>query len=168
MLLEQFEPLERVEEVRQGPLMRLTMASKRLVQRSLFALAGVLATACGSSPNVQEDFESTPLATVLSDSGAFQLAVFTNPQPPTNGNVAVRYVITEVASMEPVDGLSLAIVPWMPAMGHGSTVVPSVSAAGSGVYNLNNVYLFMSGQWQLRTTITGGASDSAAPDLSVQ
>ena len=56
----------------------------------------------------------------------------------------------------------------MPAMGHGTTVVPSVSPAGEGVYDLSNVYLYMAGQWQLRTSMSGGASDSAAPDLMVQ
>ncbi len=96
------------------------------------------------------------------------MAVFTNPQPPTVGSVAVRYVITDSASKKPVDGLSLTIVPWMPAMGHGTSVVPLVSPAGTGVYNLSNVYLFMAGQWQLRTTIGGGTSDSAAPELMVQ
>jgi hypothetical protein len=110
----------------------------------------------------------TPLLTVDSASGTLRIAVFTNPQPPTSGNVAVRYVITSVASSQPLDGLSLAVIPWMPAMGHGTSVMPSVSAGGPGIYDLASVYLFMAGQWQLRTTITGGASDSAAPDLMVQ
>jgi YtkA-like len=132
------------------------------------SFSAALAAGCGSAPNVQEDFSSTPLATVMSASGALKVDVFTNPQPPTTGNVAVRYVITDATSQESVSGLSLAIVPWMPAMGHGTTVVPSVSYAGSGVYNLSNVYLYMAGQWQLRTDISGGTSDSVAPDLAVQ
>ncbi len=128
----------------------------------------VLAGACGSSPAVQQGFGSTPLVTVTSASGTLQVAVYTNPQSPTAGNVAVRYFISETASSQPVDGLSLAVVPWMPAMGHGTSVVPSVSAAGGGVYNLSNVYLFMAGQWQLRTAISGGATDSVTPDLMVE
>ena len=144
------------------------MLSNRLRRSLLLVLASGLACACGSGASVQEGFGTTPLVTVTSVSGALSIAVFTNPQPPTNGNVGVRYVITNVASSQPVDGLSLSVVPWMPAMGHGTSVVPSVSAAGAGVYNLTNVYLFMPGQWQLRTVMTGGASDSAVPDLMVQ
>jgi hypothetical protein len=97
-----------------------------------------------------------------------KLAVYTDPQPPTEGSLSVRYVITDATSAQPVDGLSLSIVPWMPAMGHGTSVVPSVSAGGGGVYNLSNVYLFMPGQWQLRTAISGAVTDSAAPELMVQ
>ncbi|MGO8970130.1 MAG: FixH family protein [Myxococcaceae bacterium] len=144
------------------------MVANRFFRSLSLVFASGLAVACGSSASIQQGFGSTPLVTVTSASGALQLAVFTNPQPPTDGDVAVRYVITDVASSQLVDGLSLAIVPWMPAMGHGTSVVPSVSAAGGGVYNLTNVYLFMPGQWQLRTAITGGATDSAAPDLMVQ
>ncbi len=139
-----------------------------LVRSTSLALAGILLGACGSSPSVAQGFGTTPLVTVTSASGALQLDVFTNPQPPTDGNVEVRYVITDVGSAQPAEGLSLAVVPWMPAMGHGTSVVPVVSAAGAGVYNLTNVYLFMPGQWQLRTAISGGATDSAAPDLMVQ
>ena len=134
---------------------------------STFLVVGA-AGGCAIESAAQEGFGSSPLVTVVSASGALQLAVFTNPQPPTNGNVAVRYVVTDTATKQPVDGLSLDIVPWMPAMGHGTTVVPSVSPVGEGVYDLSNVYLYMAGQWQLRTTMSGGTSDSAAPDLMVQ
>src|SRR5271170_892144 len=111
-----------------------------------WVLASAIGLACGSSTNSQQGFAATPLVTVPSTSGALQLAVYTNPQPPTDGDLAVRYVITDVASSQPVDGLSLAVVPWMPVMGHGTSVVPSVSASGGGVYNLTSVYLFMPGQ----------------------
>ncbi len=123
--------------------------------------------ACGPGGASQQGFLDTPLVTVASAAGALQLAVYSNPQPPVRGNVAIRYRVTDSMS-QPVDGLTLEVVPWMPAMGHSTSVVPTVSAVGSGVYDLSNVYLFMAGQWQLRTTITGGAADSATPELAVQ
>jgi YtkA-like len=144
------------------------MVPNRISPGVLAFVAVVVAGGCGSSPTAQQGFGGSPLVTVVSASGALQLAVFTNPQPPTDGNVAVRYVVTDIVTTQPVDGLSLDVVPWMPAMGHGTTVVPSVSPAGEGVYDLSNVYLYMAGQWQLRTTMSGGTSDSAAPDLMVQ
>ena len=36
-----------------------------------------------------------------------------------------------------------------------------------GVYDVKNVYLFMSGEWQLRTALTGGVNDSAVPSFTV-
>lgn len=125
------------------------------------------ACGCGSAGSGQQGFLDAPLLTVSSASGALKVAVFTNPQPPVRGNVAIRYRITDSAA-EPVDGLVLEVVPWMPAMSHSTSAEPAVSAAGSGVYDLSNVFLFMAGQWQLRTTITGGMSDSAAPNFMVQ
>jgi hypothetical protein len=116
---------------------------------------------------VTTGFGSTPLVIVASSSGALQLAVFTDPQPPASGKVTVRYVITDVSSSRPVEGLSISVVPWMPAMGHGTSVTPTVSPLGAGVYDVSNVYLFMPGEWQLRTTLAGGANDSAVPSFTV-
>jgi len=126
-----------------------------------------VAGACGSGPNVAQGFSDVPLLTLLSASGTLRLEVFSDPQPPVRGNVAVRYRISDLSS-QPVNGLTLRVVPWMPAMGHGTSVVPSVSATGAGLYDLSNVYLFMPGDWQLRTAISGAATDSATPELMVQ
>jgi YtkA-like len=128
-------------------------------------LAGLWAGGPGGA--AQQGFLDTPLLTVASASGALQVAVFSDPQPPVRGNLAVRYRITDAASA-PVDGLTLLVVPWMVAMGHGSSVKPTVTARGAGVYDLSNVYLFMPGQWELRTTVGGAASDDVTPNLTVQ
>ena len=81
------------------------MISSRLLHGiSVFLVVTAASGGCGSSPATQEGFGSSPLVTVLSTSGALQVAVFTNPQPPTNGNVAVRYVVTDTGTKEPVDG----------------------------------------------------------------
>jgi hypothetical protein len=130
-------------------------------------LALLAAAGCGSSGPGPAGFPATPLLTASSASGALTLEVFSDPQPPVRGNVPVRFRFTDAAG-HPVDGLTLAVVPWMPAMGHGSSVVPTVTALGEGRYDLANLYLFMPGQWELRTTISGGASDTAAPALPVQ
>jgi hypothetical protein len=129
-------------------------------------LCGALACGSGAAPG-QAGFGDTPLLQVASASGALTLAVYSKPDPPIRGNVAVRYRITDPGG-RPVDGLVLSVVPWMVSMGHGTSIVPSVAPAGGGVYDIRDAYLFMPGQWQLRTTITGATSDSAAPDLLVQ
>ncbi len=53
-----------------------------------------------------------------------------------------------------MDGATIKAVPWMPDHGHGTSVKPTVTPAGTaGTYNIANVYLFMPGLWQTTLTI---------------
>jgi hypothetical protein len=119
-------------------------------------------------PNAADvTFPSAALATMKSASAAFTVEVRTAPaQPPGRGQTAVEYIITD-ANGAPSDGLMLTIVPWMPLMGHGASVVPSVSAPGGGRYLISDVDLFMPGEWDLRTTIAAQTEDSVAPSFQI-
>jgi hypothetical protein len=135
-------------------------------------LFGVLAAGgCGAGNNTATEPPSFPpdaLSSVASDSGGFNIAVRSSPQPPTLGLDFVQYTITD-GSGAPVDGLTITVVPWMPAHGHGTSVQPTVEAQGSGVYQLDTVDLYMAGHWELRSTITGPSGDDAAvPTVDVQ
>ena len=55
----------------------------------------------------------------------------------------------------------------MPSMGHGTSAT-TVTPQGGGVYLVTEVYLYMQGDWALRTTISGPMSDNAAPQLEIQ
>jgi len=66
----------------------------------------------------------------------------------------IEIVVTGAQSAAPVDNLTIDVVPWMPAMGHGASATPLVSAMGTGVYIASDVSLFMPGTWQLRTSVT--------------
>ena len=50
----------------------------------------------------------------------------------------------------PVDGLEVAVEPFMPAMGHGTSTPTLHAAEGNGKYLLTEVYLYMPGVWELR------------------
>jgi hypothetical protein len=67
----------------------------------------------------------------------------------------------------PLDGVDVAAVPWMPAMGHGASVTPTVTAAGRGAYVLHDVDCFMPGSWELRTTFSGKVDDRATITLDI-
>jgi hypothetical protein len=112
-------------------------------------------------------FTGAPLLTSKSAAGALSLDVRTSPQPPIQGLQAAQLVITDSATGAPVDGLSIAVVPWMPAMGHGTSLVPTVSAQGKGVYEIDQLSLFMGGEWELRLAITGPYVDTANPAFNV-
>lgn len=139
------------------------------------------AAACGGSggadagapPDAGADgggytFPAQPFLTLQSSSGQLTVALRSNPEStPILGENTVQYTITD-ESGAPEDGLTLTVVPWMPSMGHGTSAKPIISDEGGGVYLVQNVYLFMSGVWQLQTQITGPVTDSVAPSVDVQ
>jgi hypothetical protein len=111
---------------------------------------------------------ATPLMTVTSQSGNLKIAVRTSPQPPVRGTNNIELTITGATDGAPRDGLALGIKPWMPAMGHGTSIVPMIAPETGGKYLVSNVDLFMAGLWELRLTIPGTPQDYAAPSFQIQ
>jgi hypothetical protein len=91
----------------------------------------------------------------------------TSPQPPVRGTIAVQLTIRSAPDGAPLDGLTVRVVPWMPAHNHGSSLVPTVTPEGEGKYLVSNVDLFMPGHWELQTTISGPLTDYVAPSFDV-
>jgi YtkA-like len=130
----------------------------------LVALSGFAACGGGGIPAAGADPMLPPtwaaLTSLPSAGGALQVAVWTSPQPAIKGVDDVVYRITDAGGM-PVDGLAIQVVPWMPAHGHGTSAMAVVEAKGDGYYLAKPVYLYMSGRWELRTTVDGNAGDDA-------
>jgi YtkA-like len=138
-----------------------------ILRTCLAAALLCIATACsGGAPSGPATFPAEAYATATSDSGALAIDVRTSPQPPARGTNSVQLTVTQVSDGTPVDGLVLDVVPWMTAMGHG-TSTPTVTAQGGGVYLVTEVYTYMPGVWALQTTISGTMTDYAAPQLTV-
>ena len=125
-----------------------------------------LALGC-SSGSGSATFGTTPIAQLAGDSGVVHIDVYSAPDPIIRGSNELRYVITDVATGAPLDGLGVAVVPFMPAMGHGASIVPTVTAEGQGEYLVTDVVLIMPGDWQLRTTISGPVTDTATVTVAV-
>jgi hypothetical protein len=133
-----------------------------------FAVVSLPLLGCSSAqPSGPTTFPADAYSTGPSDQGALVVAVRTSPQPPSPGTNAVELTVTSAATGAPVDGLTLDVEPWMPAMGHGSST-PTVTPQGSGVYLVTEVYFYMPGVWLLRTTFSGAVSDHVEPQLTVQ
>jgi hypothetical protein len=129
-------------------------------------VVALVAPAC-ASPGV--DLDTGPLVQVAqatSGTGAYDVAVLAHSPLPVRGNHTVQLMLTDTAGA-PADDLALTIVPWMPAMGHGTSVKPTVTPLGGGAYQLDDVDLFMPGLWELRTTIAS-PQDYVAPSFEVQ
>jgi hypothetical protein len=133
--------------------------------------ATVFAIGCGGSADGAGGgpvtFDSTPFQTVHSDSGALLLAVYAQAgHPPTRGVNALRFLVTD-AKGAPVDGVQLTVSPWMPDMGHGSSVVPKVTPAGVGAFVLTDLYFAMPGRWDLISNFAGPIADAAKPSFQI-
>jgi hypothetical protein len=134
------------------------------------AFAGATSLGCSSDPGTAvsaDSFPPAPLFTAQSDSGALTIEVRTAPaQPPSRGPSSVEYLITG-SDGTPADGLGLSAVPWMPDMGHGASVTPTVASTGGGRYLISDVELFMPGRWELRTTFAGPPEDRVTPAFDI-
>ncbi|MES1172502.1 MAG: FixH family protein [Bacteroidota bacterium] len=153
-----------------GSASAITVARRRaavLAVTTLCALAG-----CGGGGAEPPGFEpgvppeTAPLASVASAAGTWEVSLWTAPQPPRKGTVMVKYRIVD-ANGAPGDGLRVEVVPWMPAHGHGTPVVPTVTPEGDGWYLVKRVSLYMSGHWELRTAMAGAVNDTVVPVVDV-
>ncbi|MEO8797965.1 MAG: FixH family protein [Polyangiaceae bacterium] len=142
----------------------------KLASSGTIGFMALVLAACSSagSASSNEDFPADAYASATSDSGKYGLAVrFAPAQPPTPGTSRAKLTIVDATTKAPVEGANLSVVPWMPAMGHGASVMPTVSDEGGGSYLVDNVTFFMQGQWQLRVTFNAPTDDHANLDITV-
>jgi len=144
-----------------------TMLQGRLLG-VLLALVGCGSADSTSSAASDGGLPADPLQAISSDSGKLRIEIRTGPQqPPSRGNQTVEFVVVDAMTGAPEPGLMLDVIPWMPAMGHGTSLTPSVSETAPGTYVITNVGLFMPGTWELRTSIAGTVTDHAAPSFQI-
>lgn len=106
---------------------------------------------------------------VLSESGELTAQLTSAPEAvPVRGENQIWLELRETATGAAVEGLELTVLPFMPAMGHGSGTEPSVTELRAGRYQLDRVSLTMSGLWELRTTISGPLADHVVPRFEVE
>jgi len=122
---------------------------RSVVFGALFALA------CSSAPSSSGAFPSEAYAYATSPSGMYAMEVRTAPQPPSHGPITT--LLTVACGGAPATGLALHVTPWMPAMGHGASVQPTVVERGSGDYLVDDLVLPMPGTWELRVSAGDGA-----------
>ncbi|HTA20181.1 MAG TPA: FixH family protein [Polyangia bacterium] len=111
-------------------------------------------------------FSDAPLETVTSTSGGVRIALRWSPSVPVRGENAAQLTFVDGLGQE-IDGLTVDVVPWMPAHGHGTSVQPVTTATEPGVVVATPLYLYMSGAWQLRLTISGALEASAVATVQI-
>ena len=119
------------------------------------ALAALFALACSSQTGGSSTFPDAPYSAQTSSDGAYDIELRTAPsQPPVRG--AIDALLTVTGTNGASTSHAIHVTPWMPAMGHGSSVTPIVTPRDGGGYVVTNLVLPMPGTWQLRVTIDGG------------
>jgi hypothetical protein len=144
-------------------------------------LAALSLVGCGSSPggagpsdamfaNCAVETRAQPYQSgmqVMSSNGLFTVRLLeSNPGPPVKGQNTWTVEVDDVASGAPLDGLDVAVLPWMPDHVHGSTPV-AVTPDTAGKYTLKPVYLYMSGYWEVRFTIVGNLAGQTTSDAAM-
>lgn len=83
--------------------------------------------------------------------------------PPENGwplnrqfSLPVRLVATSPGGRLPAD-LKVDVDLVMPAHRHGANIVPSLKQVDGNLYRLHGLLMHMSGEWQIRFTLTSGS-----------
>ena len=121
------------------------------------------------------DFSGPPAEMVASQGGQVNLSIRWSWSPPVVGYDAVELTITDGTGAA-LKGLMVSVVPWMPAHGHGASVAPTVTEKDPdlypGVYLAAPLDFYMSGTWQLLTTILGPETtepidDTAQPSVDI-
>jgi hypothetical protein len=134
------------------------------MKATLIALALAACAGCSSASGASSS-GSFPIM-VTSDSKTLHVELGASP-PPVVGTNTVELTVTRVADGALQDGLTVDVVPWMPAMDHG-TSSPTVTPEGEGKYRVSELYLFMPGTWVLKTSFSGPVSDHAEPEFEIQ
>ncbi len=137
---------------------------------SSLVLGSLLATlACGCSGPSSEGDEGAAELTVSSESGAYEVTLESSPErEPVRGHNDIWLTVVSTDDGGAVSDLTLTMVPFMPAMGHGNGSKPTGEAVGGGVYEFRDVNLTMPGLWELRTGIVGPKADSVTFAFSVR
>jgi YtkA-like len=151
--------------------------SPHIVARRAVALAIGIVAGCGgsSSPgdttdggviDCSNDARAMKYAPGLSITSTGKQMKFTllssDPAPPARGNDTWKLSIANAAG-QPLSGLNVSVLPFMPDHGHGTSVTPTVTANSDATYTVTPLYFFMPGVWQITfgTTPPGGTADTA-------
>jgi hypothetical protein len=162
--------------------MRFNGVSERTraaVFRVAMATLALEATGCGNSGSAPQSsagsggapvivapdggFPAPALLAFTTAAGDLRIEVRTSPfQPPREtviGEVELR--ITDATTGDPVDGLALHAMTYMPDMHHeGSALAPYVKPEGNGVYLVTRVMFIMAGKGVLDITVSGARTES--------
>lgn len=116
---------------------------------------------CSTEPRA---LPAVPGLAVMSTSHALTASLETlTPASLVKGGNTWRVHLTD-ADSQPLAGAKLKVTPYMPVHQHGTSVKVGVSDLGAGEYELDPLYLYMAGYWEIIVNVT--ATDGSADTLT--
>lgn len=158
---------------------RRTSATSRIVVPAFLV---ILASACGDeggedqTPVASCDTETRaePYVANLEKTGASGMKIVlvsSTPTPPSKGNNDWTIRVLD-SSGNPLDGLTIDVLPFMPDHGHDSVIFPTIRPVtdSPGEYLLQPVRLWMPGYWEVTVSVDdqAGSTDSVKFKLCIE
>ena len=118
----------------------------------------LLMLGCGGEETTDPPMDETPGLMVGQSLSGTALTVAVTaavPDPPIRSDVNVwQFTVTD-GDGEPIAGCAVAVDPTMPAHGHGTTPVPTITEmeGAAGVYEARPLNLFMPGEWAIAVQV---------------
>jgi hypothetical protein len=110
------------------------------------------ASVCDTDPRAET--YSAGLSAAATDGTVKVSFVDAMPTPPTKGMNTWTIQLSD-ANGQPMNGATIAVLPFMPDHGHGSSITPQVTPMPTaGNYQVSLLDLFMPGIWDVTFTIT--------------
>jgi hypothetical protein len=133
-------------------------AFRRMVALASFG-SWLACTACAGAP-------SSASTSFLSESGRLSVELLDDVY--SRGEHVIELCVLDRSDGLQVEHLEIELVPFMPAMGHGSSGVSPSQPRSGGCYAFEGVVLSMPGTWELRMSVEGKDADFVAPEVFVQ
>jgi len=155
--------------------MRPSQSANSVAGRAFSIAAGIIgvfafAAGCGGSPPaippVPASFPPQAVAAVNSMSGSLHVELRSVPDPMVRGENVGQLALTD-GNGQPVDGVTVEVLPWMPSHGHGTSQAVEITDQGGGVFIANPLYLFMAGEWQIQMKFQGAVDDTAMATVEI-
>lgn len=81
------------------------------------------------------------------------------PAPPQKGTNEWEIAVSDLNG-DPMEELGIAVFPFMPDHGHGTSTDPVVTTGEEpGEYSIDDIELVMGGRWEIRLEIDDGGAD---------
>jgi len=92
----------------------------------------------------------------------YKVSLVSDPAPPLKGDNSWTIKVTDAASGDPVDGLTVDSDPQMPDHGHGTPKQETVTPGQNpGEYMLDPINLWMPGYWEVTINLSSGAASDS-------
>lgn len=135
--------------------------------KSMFIVSMLVATVACAHPNYQDDVApsndhkpASTCALAYANGTCVDIIWEVQPTDEAAGSFLLKFYSANAPEVAVDPQAKVAVVLWMPSMGHGSSPV-TVTPVSAGVYRATNVYFVMPGAWEIRIKLKNDKNETA-------